>query len=85
MTNLKLTSEKAVSMYIDLQLPRARERLSEKLVELQMHLSYVGHDVTRYGSSTKTSPLPNMLTELLLLHEKVALLTEVEKLSKLPG
>lgn len=84
MPNEKFTPEKAVSMFIDLHLPRARERLSEKLVELQMQLSYVGKDVTRHGTSTKTSPLPNMLTELLVLHEKVALLAEIEKLHNLP-
>jgi hypothetical protein len=77
-----MTPEMAVKMYIDLHLPRAQERLSEKIIEMQTQLSYVAQDITRHGTSTKLNPLANMLIEIQTLHEKIAVLAEVTKLNQ---
>jgi uncharacterized protein (UPF0216 family) len=84
MANNKTLPENILPLFIDLHLPRARERLSEKILEMQTQLSYVANDISRHGISTKLNPLANILVEIHTLHEKVALLTEVQKLTQ-PG
>jgi hypothetical protein len=77
-----MTPQQAVTMFLDLTLPRAQARLSEKVVDMQMHLSGVAQEIGRHGTSTKTGALPNMLAEILALHEKVSVLLEVQKLNQ---
>lgn len=70
----------ALTMYLEMQLPGARQRLAQKIAEMQEHLGYVARDLEKHHTTTKLNVLPNMLAEVQHLHERIEVLTNVAKL-----
>ncbi len=76
------TADQVTKLYLDMHLPRMRARLSSQIIEMQQNLAMVANDITRYGTSTKTNTLPNLLADILSLHERIAVMIDVEKIQR---